>query len=65
MNPETPGEIERLARAISETRRRLEESERILQEASGAFVRRASALAAQEPQLTVSASETVLRETGA
>ena len=49
MYPESPSESERLARAIDETKRLLDESERILQEASGAFVRRASALISQGP----------------
>ena len=64
MTPESPGEIERLARAINETRRLLEESERILQEASGAFVRRAAALVSRDPPQCAMAPDADARETG-
>ncbi|MUV14657.1 hypothetical protein [Noviluteimonas gilva] len=64
MNPESPSEIERLARAITETRRLLEQSERILQEASGAFVERAAALVSRAPQHKQMASNPGVGETG-
>lgn len=49
MCPEPLSESERLARAISETRRLLNETEILLDAASGAFIRRGIAFLAQSP----------------